>query len=255
MEEIFSYGWQSIRKSIRKNLVAILYTVIFHLVVLIVLVFVKVQGLKQDAELGIQIEFEEKTVDDVMKEEEMKVPAEWLQEVLARREAASNRAVNVNAEQGFNKEISTDEYVNDLLDQIEKARNENDREKLEELQAILASADFVPPAEEAEEEKQGEYSGPTNITYEFLEEPKKRGSVDLTIPVYRCQGSGMVNVAVTVAPDGSVSSAEVMEPIEGSDRICFADAALEAARTSRFRIDLKAPPKQRAVITYLFVAQ
>jgi len=255
MEETFSYGWPGIRKFFRKNLVAILYTLIFHLVVLIILVFVKVQGLKQDTELGIRIEFEEKTVDDIMQKEKMEVPAEWLQEVLARRKASSNRAVNVNAEQGFNKEISTDDYVNDLLEQIEKARDEQDREKLEELQAILAAADYVPPAEDSEEKKQGDFTGPTTITYEFLDEPTKRGRMNLTIPVYRCQGSGFVRVAVTVATDGSVTTAEIVEPIEGSDKVCFADAALEAARTSRFRIDLKAPSKQRAVITYAFVAQ
>ena len=77
----------------------------------------------------------------------------------------------------------------------------------------------------------------------------------LTIPVYRCQGSGVVRVQVVVSPDGSVREAEVLEPIEGSDRICFADAALAAARSSQFRIELSGPAKHRAVITYSFVAQ
>ena len=61
----------------------------------------------------------------------------------------------------------------------------------------------------------------------------------LTVPVYRCQGSGMVRVEIVVAPDGRVTDAEVLEPIEGTDRICFADAALAAARSSRFRIEIK----------------
>ncbi|MCK4992276.1 MAG: hypothetical protein KAS29_17380, partial [Bacteroidales bacterium] len=135
------------------------------------------------------------------------------------------------------------------------ARKQEDREKLEELQAILASADYEPPADETDEDDQAEYTGPTTITYEFLEEPVQRRKVSLTIPVYRCQGSGVVKVEVGVAPDGSVREARVLKPIVGSDRVCFADAALSAAQSSQFRIELSAPAKQRAIITYSFIAQ
>jgi hypothetical protein len=162
--------------------------------------------------------------------------------------------VNLNAENRLNEEISTRDYVNDLLEQIEEARNQQDREKLEELQAILASADYVPPSIE-EEAEESVYSGPTTITFEFLEEPLNRGKVELTVPVYRCQGSGQVKVEVLVAPDGSVREARVLEPIVGTDRVCFADAALAAALSSRFRIELSGPAKHRAVISYSFIAQ
>ena len=124
----------------------------------------------------------------------------------------------------------------------------------EELQAILATADYVPPSSEDEEES-GDYAGPTTMTFKFLEEPLSRRKVMLTVPVYRCQGSGIVKVEVAVAPDGSVREARVVEPITGSDKVCFADAALSAARSSRFRIELGGPEKHRALITYTFVAQ
>ena len=255
MEEIYTYGWKGIRRFFRKNRIALLYTLIIHLVVLIIMTFMKVDSLREEMELGVEVEFEEKTVEDIIEEQEMEVPADWLEELLAEREAASNRAVNANAESRFNEDISTDEYVQDLLDQIDEARNEEDREKLEELQAILAGADYEPPPEEGNEEEQGEYTGPTTITFEFLDEPLKRGKARLTIPVYRCQGSGVVRVAVVVARDGSVLQAEVKEPIEGNDRVCFADAAREAVRSSRFKVDFNAPERHRAIITYTFVAQ
>ena len=82
-----------------------------------------------------------------------------------------------------------------------------------------------------------------------------RGKVEVAVPVYRCQGSGVVKVEVHVAPDGSVREARVLEPIIGSDRVCFAEAALSAARSSRFRIELSGPDKHRALITYSFIAQ
>lgn len=236
---------------------AILYTLIIHLVVLIVLVFVKVQGLKHDSELGIKLEFEDRTLESMLEERKdmEEVPAEWLEQLMRQRELSSNRAVNLNAENKFSEDISTDDYVKDLLEQIEEARDMEDREKMEELQAILASADYVPPVAGNEEDERGEYSGPTTITFEFLEEPISRGKVRLSIPVYRCQGSGRVRVQVAVSPDGSVREAQVLEPIEGSDRVCFSDAALAAALSSQFRIELSAPSKHRAVITYTFIAQ
>lgn len=254
MDDIFSYGWSGIKKFFKENLVAILYTVIFHLVILIVFIFVKVDGLNNDRELGVELEFEERTLEEILAEEVEDVPAEWMEQVMLERELASNRAVNLNAENEFSEDISTDEYVQDLLDQIEQARDKEDQEKLEELQAILASADYVPPSSDMEEDED-EFSGPTTITFEFLQEPRSRGKAHLTIPVYRCQGSGVVRVEVTVAPDGSVRTADIRQPIEGSDKVCFGDASLAAALSSRFRIELNGPAKHRALITYTFVAQ
>jgi hypothetical protein len=255
VDDLFSYGWKGIRRFIKANHIAILYTLIFHLVILIILIFVKVEGMKNRQELGVKIEFENKTTEEILEEQKTDVPQEWLEQVMRQREIASNRAVNVNAENQFKEDISTDEYVQDLLAQIEQARKESDRERLEELRAILASADFVPPSDSAMKDTGGDFNGPTNITFEFLDPPLQRGKVYLTIPVYRCQGSGLVRVQVTVNRDGTISDAEVREPIEDSDRICFSDAALEAARSSRFRIELNAPERQRAIITYTFIAQ
>lgn len=254
MKDLFSYGVKGIRKFIRDHLVAILYTLIFHLLVLIILIFVKVESLKQDREMGVLIEFEEKSIEEILAEEEIDVPAEWLEEVMRQRELSSNRPVNLNVEEEFREEISTDDFVQHLLDEIEKARNEQDKERLEELQAILAAADYVPPEADSDDDT-GEYTGPTTITYEFLEPPRQRGKVSLTVPVYRCQGSGLVRVEIRVARDGNVVDAKIREPIEGTDRNCFADAALDAALSSRFRVNPNAPEEQRALITYTFIAQ
>ena len=64
---------------------AILYTLIFHLVVLIILIFVRVEGLKNDRELGVELEFEEKTLEEILAEEVEEIPAEWLEQVMRQR--------------------------------------------------------------------------------------------------------------------------------------------------------------------------
>jgi hypothetical protein len=255
MQDLFSYRKKGIKEYIRENRVAILCTLIFHLVVLIIMIFVRVEGLKNDMELGVMLEFEVRTIEEILAEEEIDVPEEWLEQVMRQRELASNRAVNVHSENRFSNEISTESYVQDLLEQIEQARREEDREKLEELQAILASADYVPPVQDQPAEEQVDYSGPTTITFEFMEEPRNRGKVELTVPVYRCLGSGLVTVEVEVNRDGSVSSAQIKGPVEGRDQVCFTEAALNAARSSRFRIDMNASERHRARITYTFIAQ
>lgn len=255
MDDIFSYGWSGVKKFFRDNRIALLYTVIIHLVIAIVMVFLKVEGLKNGRELGIELEFEELTLEEKIAEEMEEIPAEWLEQLMLERELSSNRAVNLNAENEFSADISTDEYVQDLLDQIEQARDQEDKEKLEELQAVLATADYVPPAPEDQDLEDSEFTGPTTITYEFLEEPRSRGKVRLTIPIYRCQGSGVVRVEVSVAPDGTVRDAQVKQVIEGNDKVCFGDAALAAALSSKFRVELSGPSRHRALITYTFIAQ
>jgi len=254
VEEIFSYGRKGFRKFFRENRIAILYTLIIHLAVFIVLVLVKVETLKQGRELGVLVEFEARTIEEILAEEEMEIPADWLERVMRQRELSSNRAVNVNTRDGFSEDISTDEYVRDLLQEIEEARNQQDRERLEELQAILAAADYVPPREEPEEET-GEYTGPTTITYEFLEPPKQRRRVFLTVPVYRCEGSGQVLVEIRVSREGSVVDAKIRESLQGADGECFEQAALTAALSSSFRVDPDAPERQTGLITYTFIPQ
>jgi hypothetical protein len=256
MDDLFSNKKQSFKEFIRTHLEAILLTLIFHVVVLIILIFVKVEGLKDGRELGVLIDFEEKSIKEILDEENVEIPAEFMELIQQQRELASNRAVNVNADDPFNSEISTEEYLQKLLDEIEAGRDEEvirDREKWRE---ILEAGGYIEPVEESAEESGEEtYTGPTTITYEFLDAPLDRQKSYLTIPVYKCEGSGLVSVDAEVARDGSVIRADIRKPVEGADAECFARAATEAALSSSFAVAPGAPEKQQVVITYSFIAQ
>lgn len=256
MEDLFTNKKWSIKGFIKENRLPILYTLIFHLLVLNILIFVRVDKLKDGQELGVRIDFEDKSVDQILEEEQLEIPPEFLEMIYRQRELASNRAVNVNKEDAFQNEISTDEYLQKLLDEIEAGRDDEiikDREKWRE---ILEAGGYIEPVKEDENKEDNEiYTGPTTITYEFLEEPKSRGKSFLTIPVYKCEGAGLVKVDAVVSRDGNVLSAEVRKPVEGLDAECFSRAATNAALTSRFRVDPRAPEKQRVLITYTFIAQ
>lgn len=255
-DDLFSYGPKNIREFIKKNLVAILYTIIVHLVVFIILVFIKVDGLKNDKELGVMLDFtEEKSLEELLEEEMVEVPAEWLEQVYEAREQASNLAVNVNED--VRDQLSTEDYVKTLLDELEAQKDDNFLEDREKWEDIISSYvyDDPPPIEDIEEEEDTPFTGPTNITFEFLDPPLDRMKRHFTIPVYKCEGSGLVVVNIEVSREGFVTDAVVARSSTNQASPCFTEAAIEAALTSRFRSSPRAPDKHKARITYQFIAQ
>lgn len=258
MAELFSYGPKTARDFLKKNLVPILYTIIFHLVIIIILIFVKIEGLKHEKELGIMLDMNKDVeLQEKIQEENIKIPADWLEQILEARKKASNRAVNLN--DPVNEKISTEEYVDELLDELESQKDEEFLKNREKWKDIISSYVFdeenKPDEEKKEEKEDKSFTGPTRITYEFLEPPLKRQKRFLSIPVYRCEGSGLVVVDLEVKQDGSVAGAKVVRTETASDPICFNEAAKKAAYSSIFRSDFSAPEKQKARITYQFVAQ
>jgi len=256
MTDLFSYGPKNLKEFFRVNLRAILYTIIVHLLVFIVLIFTKAGGLKQDRELGVAIDFtEEASLEDYLNKENIDVPEEWIEKVIEARQQASNRAVNLNDK--INQEISTEDYVNKLLDELEAQKDEDFKLKREKLKEIISSAVFEDDAnsnkKKTEEEKN--YTGPTTISYEFLDAPKSRSKRDLFIPVYRCEGSALIVVDLIVHQDGTVSDVSIVSAETLYESDCFIQAAQNAAKKSYFKSDFTAPEKQRARITYQFVAQ
>ncbi len=245
---------KTFREYLREHLVTILYTLIFHLVVFIILLSVKVSGLKEDKELGVMLDFtHEEPVET--EEETVEIPAEWLDAVYRARERASNQAVNTARAEEFQDKISTEGYVNEIEIELEMQRNEAYLKERDRQNEILNRDEWVEPVKEQPKEEQKEYHGPTTISYEFSEEPRGRGKGFLEIPVYRCEGGALVKVAVTVDRYGAVISGNVLSVSSDGTSECFRDAALNAALGSSFRPDQTAPEKHHAVITYTFISQ
>ena len=257
MDDLFSYGPRSLKEFFRNNLVPVLLTVILHLIVAIVLVFIKVEGLKEDQELGVMIDFsEEQSFEEMLEEESIDVPAEWLEQVYETREKASNQAVN--QENRLNEEISTQDYVNELLDELESQKDEDflkDRDKWEGIISSYVYEENKVENEESEETKEKEFTGPTTIEYRFLEEPLDRKNHNIVIPVYRCEGSAQVKIDLEVDRDGYVMRTNLVSVKTVADPSCFIEAAEKAAKSSRFYSRQDAPARQVARVTYQFIAQ
>jgi hypothetical protein len=256
MPDLFSYGPRNVRDFVKTNLVAILYTIIIHLLIAIVLVFVKVEGLKQDRELGVMLDFtEEISLEELLEQENIEISPEWIEQVFEAREKASNQAVNIN--DPVKQEISTEDFVNALLDELEAEKDDEYLKNREKLKEIISSSVYEEEAlsEKESEDEEESFTGPTSISYEFLDAPKDRNKRYFEIPVYRCEGSAEVIIDIIVEQDGSVTEAEVISTKTLFDPGCFKDMAETAALSSEFKSDYTAPEKQRARITYQFVAQ
>ena len=95
------------------------------------------------------------------------------------------------------------------------------------------------------------YAGNTIITYNL----GGRKATRLPIPAYQCLGSGEVNIEINVNQKGLVTSVTVLSSNTTLSETCLSEAAQNAALSSRFTIDLKAPTSQKGTILYKFVKQ
>jgi hypothetical protein len=95
------------------------------------------------------------------------------------------------------------------------------------------------------------YAGNTIITYNL----GGRKATKLPIPAYQCLGSGEVNIEIYVNQKGNVTSVTILSANTSLNESCLTEAAKNAALSSRFTIDLKAPASQKGTIKYEFVKQ
>jgi TonB family protein len=229
-------------KEEEKNIITgILGTVAVHLLVLIVFLIARIDRVRDIHQEPMVIEFDEelyKTLEQIMKENQ---PLDSKVEDLSQ---ADKKNIAVNTANQLEKQISTEKYIEELkqeldIDEINK-----------QLDRSLGDDPVLTEEPQKEEIKEKNiYKGPTRIEYDL----GGRGHRYIYRPIYKCQGSGKVIVAITVDPEGKVIDAKISST--NTNEICIQETALTSAQRSLFEIDLNADPKQRGTISYEFVAQ
>ncbi len=244
----------SFKRFLRENKNGILTTIIFHLAVLIIFLVFKINTYRNINELGIILDFtyEPKTEAEkqLLSPEEM-ARLELYERILERAMRTSTQAVNITEQ--FEKQISTQDFVEQVEKQLDEIRSEEERKQLERLEEVLAEEEKLPDQQKEEDKKQ--YHGPTLISYKFLDEPYNRFNIHMPAPVYKCQGDGIVEVDILVDQSGNVVSAEPVVISAAIDGNCLAEAAVKYAILSRFSRNINAPKSHRGKIIYSFVAQ
>jgi len=214
------------------------------MVLIIAFLLIKISAIDESFNELIFVELEEKKVEEKKpdpKEAKMKIiPLPELSEEVRRN-------IAINTAEQLTKEISTEKYIEQLKQELNiMDPPDNWKEKL-----AAEYQEKIPEAEkQAENEKQAQYSGETNVTYNLK---NRRGR--LYIPVYKCQGGGKVVVEIIVNQQGKVIGTDINHDESLADDECLYTEAANAAIRSRFNADYDAPNRQKGSITYLFISQ
>lgn len=233
----------------KEDRAGIQFTIIFHLVVLIILLLWGI---------GHEIVSENSFVLDFTKQEERE--REIKQQDF--QEDISKRLDDMIAARNQSNPIRNVAVSNNLSDDRHSAAEANqlmaDAQRLaSDLKAGFKSDIEEDAREETVEIKQPgkqresvEYKGPSVLSWTL----EGRKASHLPIPAYRCYGAGEVSVAIVVDQQGNVVNAKVNEAVSSADD-CLKNFAVRAARMSKFNRDMSAPTRQGGEIVYSFIAQ
>jgi TonB family protein len=238
---------------------AILVTIIVSLLLAILTFVLKMNDIKQE-QVVLQIDLGEQPTPEEIKEMEKlerSLRVEKAADAFIKNENRSN--IGVNTADNLKEEISTEKFQEQFQRELSASKAQaaynnmsqpssaNPDEQPEDKDGIAAD-------EQLKKQQQGKekiFKGITNIYFEL----SGRHSLYMPVPVYMCQGSGKVLLEIEVDQRGLVSLVTINKKESYADE-CLHQAAIDAARKSRFNADYqKSPVKQKGTITYMFVAQ
>ena len=223
---------------------------IFHLTVIIVLLAYGIDSTIKKEESFVLDFSKQEEIERVMKEKVFKEDiSRKLDQMIemARKSSEPIRNIAVDAGSALKDDRGTD--AEELYKEAERLAQELKNGQLEDARDETVELQQEKKEQKKEEQKK-EYSGPSVVSYNL----EGRKASKLSIPAYRCYGSGDVTVIITVDNTGRVVGAKVMEDIS-SDDTCLRTFAIRAARLSQFSASSAAPPRQTGEILYRFIAQ
>lgn len=223
--------------------VGLFFTLIFHLIILLILIFYSIKTLRS-GELSFIADSENKIAKDleeerIRQEEEIKDQANsQLAEEFKSSSQYKSIAVNVSSTENFPPTSSPS-----------KSENTSERENIPSN--VSEGVEMIQYSKNSPEtENKGEYRGPSVLSWTL----DGRRALYLPIPAYKCQGEGIVYVQIVVGRNGYVKKAAVIAGQSSSDE-CLKSCALDAAKRSRFSSSETASDNQVGEIAYKFIAQ
>lgn len=252
--------WLDFKGFLRRNKYGVMGTIAFHMGLFIILILLKLNTKREFSESQIFIEIPPELIEKLEKEEQERIEqkleekkseiSESVDELL--RSIAVNQNVSKSPsdpKQNIEKMIEEikndlDEYGSDEGIGKTKGLKEYKKDSLKavqerEKQRILDSLESI------------EYSGPSSVYYSL----EGRHKIFLPIPVFTCEGEGLIVVQIWVTRDGKVIQSKILKEKSGVEDECLFEAALLASRKTRFNVSSKSPEQQQGTITYHFVKQ
>jgi hypothetical protein len=242
------------------RVVGILGTVIIHLIAAIFFMLYQIGTLNKKITRDFNVEFVQ-VPEPEAKKKLIELPATRIERVLQgdnemlniARNLANKSDEKINPEDVIEKvkdelikdgKLGTDNYI----DEHKRIKESKPGESVPEEKKNAADKDNKPRESQVME---ANYNGPTRIYYNL----EGRVHTYLPIPIYKCQGSGKIELSITVNQQGIVEDAKVIEANSTASDPCLAETAVSTALISRFNGDINSPKFQTGTLTYEFVAQ
>lgn len=227
---------------------AIIITLLFHTILIWALFFSEInksEGLDV-YEIELKPEAPENKEEEKNADIQQKAEAE-LKEMLASR--AAKRAVR--GERWAEKQSTQD--IEQLQEAFEQRQEQTKAlgKMQKKPQISFSEKDEIKEEEKQEAPQTVFFVGKSRVEYFLAERYRKK----LPIPVYKCEGGGIVEIAISVNRRGNVVNAEVVKERSRSASDCMQKAALNAALTSVFSERPEALVIQQGRIIYQFAAQ
>lgn len=244
--------YTTVNRGVNQHMVGLLGTIVVHLLLIIVFLVLKIETRKEYYGSTIEMEFEEPRETELVQEKQDPIlPPDALKPEYE-TEAIRNFAVDatqkdLNAGLNDEKNIDADELYREANQVYE--RMQQNRQLYEQAQKDIEANIPNTPEKTIPKEKEGQYMGPTVVSYYLL----GRKALWLPVPSYKCELGGQVVVNIDVLPDGRVANAIIDRANSVTDE-CINQAAIQAALSSRFT-STSGGSRQRGSITYLFVPQ
>lgn len=242
-----------IRHIINENLIGILATVIFHMILVIIFLVLKITSIQNLIDNIITIDFIEPEIQEMIVEPARERDIEFDRYIADYLESERSN-VPVNIARNLDEQISTDRFVDKLTEEMTLNRPEElirSQERLKELQKMESSDNIIAEENGPDDMKPEVFKGKTNIFYSL----ENRYHLRLPVPVYKCEGFGIVEVRIFVDQKGFVVNIQIPDLGDSMNEICLAEAAKTAAMNTRFNTDYNAPLRQQGTITYHFQPQ
>lgn len=237
----------------KEDKVGLYVTLIVHLSIIIILLLAQI-GANWQKETSFVLDFtkqeeverQQREAQQMLEEiERAQLLKESLQEKIDHQLGDLQTVRNVTTNKGELKDDRNTD-IDKLMADAKRLEQELRDHKISAPEIEEESA--VSSGEENTGKQEKSYSGASVLSWQL----DGRSAVRLPIPAYKCYGGGEVTVIITVDNAGKVIAAAVQNA--QSDK-CLVNAAIAAARSSRFSAKRDGPGKQIGDITYLFIAQ
>jgi hypothetical protein len=245
------------------KLTGILGTLIIHLIAGIIFMSLQLRSLQKTIATEYQVELAPVTTPEIKKEKIAETTATSVEKVLKGDAEMLNIARNLSSKPA--EKINPSDYIDKVKEELIKSGKLgvdnyiDEQKKLNDSRGdenISVKKDSIP-AEKVKsrtttsQEMAANYKGPTRIYYDLI----GRNHLYLPIPIYKCEGSGKVVLAIEVDQNGIVQKAQIAERESTASDPCLIETAINTALLSRFNPDAGAPKIQLGMLTYEFVAQ